>query len=150
MEFLLAKAQQSHIIQTYLLREETGCSARVRSRSTAGHTVYTCTVKKRISDMTRIEDEREISREEYEKLLLQADPHRQVIEKQRFVYEYMGQCFEIDVFPFWTDRALMEIELEKEDEAVLFPPEIEIVRELTGDKRYTNAAIARSIPDEQI
>ena len=40
----------------------------------------------------------------------------------------------------------MEIELSEETETVKLPPEIEIIRDVTADRRYTNAALAREIP----
>ena len=42
----------------------------------------------------------------------------------------------------------MEIELGSEDETIAFPPKIKVMRELTDDKRYTNAALAKHIPEE--
>ena len=59
---------------------------------------------------------------------------------------YEGKEFEIDVYPFWQDKAVMEIELTDETETVKLPPEIEIIKEVTRDRRYTNAALAREIP----
>ena len=59
---------------------------------------------------------------------------------------YEGKEFEIDVCPFWQDRAVMEIELADEAETVALPPEIEIIKEVTWDRRYTNAALAKAIP----
>lgn len=41
----------------------------------------------------------------------------------------------------------MEIELEDESQSVRFPPFISIIREVTGDKRYTNSAIAKHLPE---
>ena len=56
--------------------------------------------------------------------------------------------WEIDVFPFWQDRAFAEIELLSVDQQIAFPPELRLIRELTDDKRYTNAALARKIPED--
>ena len=98
--------------------------------------------------MSRREDEREIDLEEYGRLLERADPERNVIEKVRYCYEHAGLVWEIDVFPFWKDKAFMEVELEDEDQALDFPVEICIIRELTDDKRYTNAALAKQIPED--
>ena len=61
---------------------------------------------------------------------------------------YDGKDFEIDVYPFWQDKAVMEIELTDEMETVMLPPEIEIIKEVTGDRRYTNAALAKAIPED--
>ena len=42
----------------------------------------------------------------------------------------------------------MEIELPREDAPFRFPDGITVVRELTGDRRFSNAALARQIPAE--
>ena len=61
-----------------------------------------------------------------------------------------GHTLEIDVFPFWADRAFCEVELSAEDERFTLPGWIEVVREVTDDPRYTNSALALSIPDEPL
>ena len=143
-------AERTEIEQTYLLASEVGVSERVRRRGLNGRFVFTHTEKKRLTDMTRVELEREISPEEYERFLLRADPERITIRKTRFCLPYEGQLFEIDLFPFWQNQAFMEIELEREEQDVVFPPWIEIVREITSDGRYTNSALAKHSPDEEI
>lgn len=143
-------ADGSDILQTYLKKAESGFSSRVRRRSGKNGTVYTHTEKRHISPIRREEYEREISEKEYKELLLFSDPKRRAIEKRRYVLMYKGQCFEIDIYPFWKDRAVMEIELENENQAVDFPPEIEIIKEVTEDRRYTNSSMALNIPFDPI
>lgn len=145
---VLASLPSSSIEQIYIL-SETGTRERIRRRRYPDRCVFTHTAKKRISDITRIEEEREIQEPEYLRLKERTDPDRRILYKTRYLYEYRAQCFEIDVFPFWEDRAFLELELEREDQPIFFPPEITILREVTGDKRYTNAAIAREIPFEK-
>lgn len=137
----------TEITQTYLLGEK-NTTERVRKRGRDGNFVYTHTIKRKISNMSRFEDEREISLEEYEALLLRVDPQRRSIEKIRYCYDYKGALWEIDVFPFWQDKAVMEIELSSENEQICYPENIIIIRELTDDKRYTNAAMAKAIPED--
>ena len=144
--WLEANCQGTDIIQTYLKTEAPGHSDRVRRRAGKNGVVYTHTVKRRITDLRREEQEREISETEYLSLLQRADPERRVIEKRRYVLAYDGKEFEIDVYPFWQDKAVMEIELSEETETVKLPPQIEIIRDVTADRRYTNAALAREIP----
>lgn len=139
----------SDIVQTYL-KSENGVTERVRMRASADTCVYTHTLKRKVNDIRRYEDEREISAEEYQKLLLNADPGRKTIFKKRCCIEYDGKIFEIDLFSFWNDRAIMEVELIDETESVTLPPEIDVIREISGDKRYTNAALAKEIPYEEI
>ena len=149
LNWLDSVAEKSEITQTYL-RSAVGVTARVRKRVWADHCEYTHTVKQKISDLRRFEREFEISEMEYLRLLKQADPQRITLHKLRYCLPYAGQLFEIDVFPFWLDRAYMEIELENEEQQISFPPRIRLIREVTEDPRYTNAALSRCIPQEDI
>lgn len=145
--FLSRAAEDTEITQTYLKARQ-GQTARVRKRGKNGNYQYTHTVKQRVSDLRRIENEREITEAEYLELLQDRDPQRNTISKTRWCLPYLGQLFEIDVFPFWKKQAVMEIELTEEGQAIQFPPEIQILREVTDDPAYTNSALALSIPDE--
>lgn len=147
--FLEAAASPSEIVQTYLLRPAPLINARVRKRGREGAWTYTHTQKIRVSELSRIEDEREISEEEYRALLQKADPSCNVIRKTRWVLPWRGQLFEIDVYPFWQRQAVMEIELENEEQAVELPPQIQILREVTDDDRYLNSSLSRHIPPEE-
>ena len=143
-------ASKTEIEQTYLLVSEEWDTNRLRKRGLNGNYVYTHTRKKLVSGLTRIEDEHEISFDDYTELLQCADPDRNVIRKIRYCLDYKGKTFEIDVFDFWQDRAIMEIELSGEEECFELPPEIDIIREISIDKRYTNASLAKEIPFEII
>lgn len=146
--WLEKNCQGSDIVQTYLKGEAPGCNERVRRREGKNGVVYTHTRKRRLSDLRREEQEREISEAEYRALLQRADPARRIIRKRRYVLPWQGKDFEIDIFPFWQDQAVMEIELTEETEAVQLPPEITVIREVTGDRRYTNATLAKAIPED--
>jgi len=147
-DFLLSMGEMSHIEQTYLKTDEG--RARVRKRGKDGEYTYTHTVKKRISDLRRIEHERQINAHEYERLLALSDPDMRVIYKDRYCVNYMGQLLEIDIFPFYSDRAFLEIELLDESQQIHIPPWLDVIKEVTEDKRYTNAALACSVPYDDI
>lgn len=140
----------SEIVQTYLLPGKDGGTERVRKRGKGDKFTYTHTIKKRISDVRRVEIENEVSEEEYKELLGRADPQRNTIYKIRALYYYKEQMFEIDLYPFWSDRAVMELELEGEGQEICFPQDIEIIREISSDKRYTNASLARKVPYDKL
>ena len=53
-----------------------------------------------------------------------------------------NQYFEIDVFPFWQDRAICEIELSYEEQPVALPKELKVLKEVTDDLAYRNSALA--------
>ena len=71
------------------------------------------------------------------------------INKTRHTFSYLGQLFEIDIYPQWQHSAIMETELSSREAAVSFPAFIEIIREVTGDKAYSNAGMSRSFPPEE-
>ena len=145
----LEKCERSEITQTYLLGDE-NTTERVRKRVRGDKCEYTHTVKLRLNSMRRIETENVIDEAAYLELLKRADPARTPIEKVRCCFTQDGLFWELDVFPFWDDRAFLEIELTDEGDEFALPPGIRLIREVTDDPRYTNAALSLSIPDEEI
>lgn len=141
------ESTKSEITQTYLKTND-GFTSRVRMRTTNGVTKYIFTEKKRVTDVKCIENEREIDREEYEGLLKLADPERMTVYKTRYCLPYAARVVEVDIYPFWTDRAIAEVEMESEDEDVQLPAFIRVIRDVTSEKTYKNASIAKEIPSD--
>ncbi|MBR6916932.1 MAG: hypothetical protein IKN38_01990, partial [Clostridia bacterium] len=129
------------ITQTYIIKDGAGCE-RIRRRGSDGSYVYFHTVKRDAGGIKRVEEESRISEEEYLELMKYADPSRKTIEKYRYCIVYKGQYLELDVFPFCDDCALIEAELLHEDDAVELPEYVKVIREVTGDKRYSNHTIS--------
>ena len=138
---------KSEIAQTYL-KTDNGLTSRVRKRTTDGATKYIFTEKKRISDLKCIENERVIGIDEYEELLKLADPERKTVEKTRYCLPYAGRVVEVDVYPFWSDRAIAEVEKEDELEEVTLPEFIKVIRDVTAEEAYKNYALAKEIPND--
>lgn len=129
------------IRQAYLDARE-GEELRIRERKEDGKNIYYKTLKRRLSDRKRLEIEERLSRSEYLRLLREADPTLGSIRKTRYCMSHEGQFFQLDLYPFWDDRALLEIELSDENALVQFPEGIRVIREVTGDREYSNAALA--------
>ena len=134
--------QRIEIIQTYL-NSAAGEEVRVRQRGIDGNYIYFQTIKRRVSDVKRVEIERRLSQAEYLKLLMEADTTRRQIRKTRYCLTYENQYFEIDIYPFWNDRAIAEIELSDEDTSITFPEQIKVIKEVTDDDAYKNASLAK-------
>lgn len=149
--YVLCEQEKSRIvdIEQIYLDSESPFTARVRRWTEDGVTHFFYTSKKRISKQTAEEHEIEISEEEYERYLCHADKTRSPITKRRFIIPYEGHDMEIDVYPFWTKQAILEIEINEENEHVDIPPYLIIMRDVTGDKRYKNYSLAKSIPEEK-
>jgi len=129
------------IIQTYL-NASSGDEIRVRQRGEDGNYIYFKTIKKKVDDIKRVEIETRLSKEEYLTLLMDADTTKKQIRKNRYCLTYNSQYFEIDVYPFWNDKAIIEIELSNENEAITFPNYIKIIKDVTDDDNYKNASLA--------
>ena len=137
----LPNCRRVEISETYLLsgpNEE----VRIRQRGADGHFFYYETVNKPVDGSNRGELEHKLTQKEYLKRLADADPARRPIHKTRYCLVYRGQYFEIDLFPFWPDRVLLEVELSDENASVDLPQPLKVIREVTGDPAYRNAALA--------
>ncbi len=132
----------SEIEQTYLATD-TG-SERVRKRVWRDRIEYTHTSKKDVGAITREEIEERITEEEYTDLLLRADPTCHTLQKRRYVVRRNGVCYEIDVYPFWSEQAVLEIELSDEKQEVLLPDFVTVLADVSCDKRYTNHRLSKN------
>lgn len=136
---------RSQIIQTYLKRTENAAERRVRQRGTRedGFSFY-YTEKTDVSEGIRIENERKISKDEYLALLNEADTSLHQISKTRYCFVYERQYFELDVYPFCDEYAIIELELNDINDGIRLPP-LDFIREVTDDVRYRNSSLARTL-----
>lgn len=140
----LPNCEKVEIIQTYLRSDEND-EVRIRQRGSNGHYIYFETRKLSIpgSELVRVEIEHRLTQEEYLTRLMDADPTRRPIRKDRYCLADGNQYFEIDVYPFWEDQAILEIELSDPGETIRFPEQIRVIREVTEDENYRNASLAK-------
>ncbi len=131
---------KSHIVQTYLKRTDPEVERRVRQRGINGEFSYYYTEKKKLSDCSRDEVERRITKDEYLSLLVEGIA---TVRKDRYCFFYENQYFELDVYPDWENEAILEIELTSEGQEVKLPCWLDVIKEVTGDDRYKNANLAK-------
>lgn len=141
INWLNKNCKKLEIIQTYLNSNENE-EVRVRQRGIDGNYIYTKTIKKTINDLKRIEIEKRLSKDEYLNLLMNADINKHPIRKTRYCLIYKNQYFEIDIYPFWNDKAIVELELNNEDQEIEFPKQLKLIKEVTHDKNYKNSSLA--------
>lgn len=134
-----------HISQTYLAPAEDFIGGRIRRIADNGKISYIYTYKKRLSDLTRREYERELSEAEYLDLLKRRQEGTATIEKDRHIFSWSGLRYELDIYTFWSDKATLEAEVESEDVEIKIPPCVKLIRDVTLDRRYNNSRLARSL-----
>ncbi len=140
---------ESEILQIYI-NSESSVTRRIRRRVFPYGTVYTETKKRRIDKMSAVEEEREISENEFNLLCESIKQGTVPIKKTRYTFSYHGKVFEIDVYPEWKSTCILETELSARDEKVDFPSFILILEEVTGNPAYSNAGMARLFPQERL
>ena len=131
------------IVQTYLKSDDPLEERRIRQRGSNGSYIYFMTRKRKASGIKRVEVEERLSQEEYVDLMVEADPAYRPIHKERYCLSENGLYYEIDIYPEWKDKAIMEIELYSEDQEIVFPDDIEVIREVTDDPAFSNHELAR-------
>ena len=144
LEYLesLPNCEKVKIVQTYLKSNDDE-EIRIRQRGNNGSYTYSKTRKINIDPLKRIEIENRLTSEEYINELLNADPSRGQIIKDRYCLCYKNQYFEIDVYPFWKDKAIAEIELINENQKIELPSYINVIDEVTDNLDYRNSELAK-------
>ncbi len=130
------------ITQVYLKTiDET--ERRIRRRGEKGRYMYYQTVKRSITSAKRVEVERRITQRQYNELLTLADPECNPVTKKRYCLMHDKQYFEIDIYPFWEDCAILEIESSGENVEIRFPENIHVIKEVTDDASYKTHSLAK-------
>jgi len=137
------------ITQTYL-KSVDDTERRVRARGIDGDYLYYLTEKKKITGIKRVEVEKKLTPDEYIALLMEADNKLHTIKKTRYCLTEENRYFEIDIYPEWQNQAIMEVELNDENEKINIPKFIKIIDEVTDDDNYKNYSLAKKMPKEKI
>ncbi len=132
-----------NIIQTYLVGTDEE-ERRIRQRGSDGSYSYFYTEKRVVTDVSRVETEKKISQTEYLNYMMEADTSLKQIRKDRYCFIYENNYIELDVYPFWNNTAIVEVELTNESDAVKLPPELKVIKEVTTDVRFKNYSLAKN------
>lgn len=148
IDFLMTlPCSKTSIEQAYLIGEQG--VFRLRKRGCNGEYIFIKTVKTRISDTVRIEKEDRLSESEYNELM-SSNKVTGKIKKHRYCLMYKGTYYEIDIFPFWKNQALLEVEMNEENEEINIPEFFDLIREVSFDERYRNSSLCNNVPKEEV
>jgi len=141
-------AEKTDLLQVYLLTDDPEEERRIRRRGKNGGSTYYLTKKRATNNiLSRVEQEEKITQKEYYYLLQQADPALKQFSKERYCFVYDNLYFQLDVYPFWKDYAILEIELTAEEQKIELPPFITLVKEVTDDPTFKDYSLAQSITE---
>ena len=132
------------MMQTYLTRANPNVVRRVRQQKKRRGITSTSTPRSARPTPASGETEKPISEKEYIRYLMEGDTSLHTVHKTKYRFVYQGCRFEIDVYPFSNDRAIMRAALPQDAPALQAPPEITVLREVTDDPAYKNRQLAKN------
>ena len=134
---------EQNITQNYLRERAKGTERRTRKVLSNNAISYFYSEKRPISPIERIENERLLSQKEYIRLTEEVDPAYGSINKRRFCFRYNDRYCTVDTYPICPDRAILDVQLNDKDEQPDLPPEIRVIKEVTGDPNYQGHMISK-------
>ena len=129
------------MMQTYLAPTKPNVERRIRQQKSGNEYLYFYTEKRLGDDGRRWVTERPISEKEYVAYLMEGDVSLHSVRKTKYRFTYDGRRMEVDVYPFSDTKAILFVYDPAQDGASV-PPEITVLREVTGDPNYKNRHLA--------
>ena len=134
-------AAPAEMMQTYLVPVRQDTERRIRQQKNGSGYLYFYTEKRIAPDGTRWVTEKPISEKEYVAYLMEADVSLHSVIKQKYSFTYEKRRMELDVYPFCSDKAIL---FAYGADSGRLPPEIKILKDVTGEAEYKNRALAGS------
>lgn len=130
------------MMQTYLQQTNPQVTRRIRQQRNGEDYLYFYT-EKHMTESGQWETEKPIAEKQYIRYLMEGDTSLHAVHKTKYRFTHNGTPFEIDVYPFCSERAVMRAALPVGTQAPDWPPQITVLREVTGDAAFKNRQLAR-------
>ena len=138
-------------IDQYYLKNKSGVWERARTyHSEISGDTYIHTIKKNVSKGINIEDEKELTKEQFEEFkdkCLSGKHEARFIQKERHVYKEGELKWEVDKFGSGYNLIVAEIEIPKKTFKITFPDYISnvLLLEVTELKQFSNRSLSMKI-----
>lgn len=129
------------MMQTYLLQTSPNVERRIRQQRNGADYLYFYTEKHFKEGGGKWDTEKPISEKQYIRYLMESDISMHSVHKTKYRFTYDDKRMELDVYPFSQEKAVLFVY--SNDEGARIPPEITVIREVTGDPEYKNKQLAR-------
>ena len=133
-------ASAIEMMQIYLSCSNPGIERRIRQQKNGREYLYFYTEKRTAEDGEKWVTEKPISEKEYVSYLMESDISLNPVHKTKYRFNYEQYRIEIDVYPSSEEKAIMFVYGEADGKGI--PPEIEIIKDVTGEPDYKNRALA--------
>ena len=145
------KANEIIKISQWYLKNEDGIWERARSwTSNINGKKWIHTIKTRVSEMSNMEEEKEITENEFNLFRRRCHSKKnqgRAINKERRIYVDGDLKWEVDIFKSGCQLVIAEIEIPTEDFEIILPDFIDKknLMEVTGLKQFSNRSLANKV-----
>jgi len=131
------------MMQTYLCDTSPDKERRVRQQRNGDDYLYFYNEKHHGGDGVCWTTEKPISEKRYIRYLMEGDPAYHAVRKTKYRFVFNQQRYEIDVYPFCEDKAVLFCYTGGADAEI--PEEIEVIKDVTNDPMYKNKQFAKTL-----
>ena len=137
----LENVERVELDQTYL-KADNNEKIQIRKRGLGDDCIYYQT-RVRIQNGQLLQVEKRLTKAEYEEKLTQADPTRKQLHRTRYCIIDNNQYMEIDIYPFWNDKAILNIDVLDVNSNVYIPDYVKVVEDITNNPQYFNSELSK-------
>lgn len=131
------------IYQTYLKYNDDE-KIQIRKRGLNGDYIY-YQIRTRIQNKQLLQIEKRLTKQEYEEKLANLDTKYKQLKRIRYCFSKDDNCFEIDTYPFWNDKAILNIHLQDMNDKITIPDSLKLIEDVTNSKEYLNSELINNI-----
>lgn len=96
----------------------------------------------KVNKKNNVKYSKAISADEYINKLEDENNRFYHIYKDRYYYIFDSRCIKIDIFPFWNNKAILEVDILNNRENIKLPKFINVIEEVTENENYKNYFLA--------
>jgi CYTH domain-containing protein len=94
-------------------------------------------------DIYKDDIEKQISLKDYNRLKQEKKEGTHSLKRKRVKFIYNGTYFEIDIYPFWDNKAILKLERSSENnDNITLPKEIKVLEDITNNTEYKQKNLA--------
>ena len=137
------QCRKVHVKQHYIIDETKQEKEKIVLRRENNKNFYYKVVKK-----NKVKYSNSITADKYINKLEDENKKFYHIHKDRYYYIFDSRCIKIDVFPFWKDKAILEVDVLNDRENIKFPKFVHIIEDVTDNEAYKNYYLAEEYNDK--
>ena len=137
------QCRKVHVKQHYIIDETRQEKEKIVLRRENNKNFYYKVVKK-----NKVKYSNSITADKYINKLEDENKKFYHIHKDRYYYIFDSRCIKIDVFPFWKDKAILEVDVLNDRENIKFPKFVHIIEDVTDNEAYKNYYLAEEYNDK--